>query len=274
MLQLLLKMKVLFLCAGYGTRLENDLRVTGQYPEFIGRPKALLPIREEKALLSFWMDAINNLENITEVIIVSNDKFTEQFYKSRRWYAPTPDFKLTIVNDGSTSNETRLGAVADIKFGLKDHKEEDVLVIAGDTLFKEDFCLKKFIQRFEELKKNNSPLALIAESPCPEDEVHKHGIIEVADEGRVTKFLEKPQHSETTSRSQSPCFYLFDTGSLTILDQFLESTKNLSIDKRDATGHFLAFLIPKAAVFAFKTKGRFDVGNLASYQECVENYVI
>ena len=83
-------MKVLFLCAGYGTRLERDLQDSGEFPECLGRPKALLPIGE-KALISYWFEALDNLQAadndlIDEIIIVTNDKFNEQFYKSRKWY--------------------------------------------------------------------------------------------------------------------------------------------------------------------------------------------
>ena len=81
------KMKVLFLCAGYGTRLERDLQSSGEFSECLGRPKALLPIGE-KALISYWFEALDNLEAadmVDEIIIVTNDKFNEQFYKSRKW---------------------------------------------------------------------------------------------------------------------------------------------------------------------------------------------
>ena len=83
-------MKVLFLCAGYGTRLERDLQNSGEFPKCLGRPKALLPIGE-KALISYWFEALDNLQAadndlIDEIIIVTNDKFNEQFYKSRKWY--------------------------------------------------------------------------------------------------------------------------------------------------------------------------------------------
>ena len=81
-------MKVIFLCAGYGTRLERDLRNSGEFPECLGRPKALLPIGD-KALISFWFEALDNLKEsdvIKEVVIVTNEKFLEQFHKSRKWY--------------------------------------------------------------------------------------------------------------------------------------------------------------------------------------------
>ena len=80
-------MKVLFLCAGYGTRLERDLQSSGEFSECIGRPKALLPIGE-KALISYWFESLDNLEAadvVDEIIIVTNDKFNEQFYKSQKW---------------------------------------------------------------------------------------------------------------------------------------------------------------------------------------------
>lgn len=272
-------MKVLFLCAGFGTRLEKDLEASGEFPELRGRSKALLPINE-KALISFWFDSIKDIEQIgREVAIVTNDKFTEEFYKSRRWYAEGWDSNFIsgfpIINNGVCSNETRMGAVADIKTGIDQGKMvgQDVLVIAGDTLFMDDFQLEDFLKRFNDLKAKHQgqPLALIVECPCPEEEVHKHGIIEVGEDGLVTSFLEKPKASDTKSRSQSPCFYAFSPEVQGILEEFLEANKDAPLEKKDATGNFLAFLIPKAKVYAFKTKGRFDVGNLASYKFCIEN---
>ena len=266
-------MRVLFLCAGYGTRLENDLKESGEFQELIGRPKALLPIKE-KALISYWFDS---LEDSYEVFIVTNDKYQEQFYKSRKWYAPNFGSEIKIFNNGSCSNETRLGAVADINFGLDKagNSLDDLLIIAGDTLFGKDFNLPNFISKFKELKEQNSgagPVALITECPCPDEEVHKHGIIEVGANGRVTSFLEKPALSETNSRSQSPCFYLLNRACQQLVKEFLEETKDLPLAKRDATGNFLAYIVPRAAVYAYKTGERYDVGNLTSYKYCIENH--
>ncbi len=269
-------MKVVFLCAGYGTRLERDLVGNEEFKHLIGRPKALLPIAE-KALIGYWFDDLQPLrEKITEVIIVSNDKFMEQFHKSKRWYLGDRNedqlgFKLTILNDGSTSNETRLGAVADIQFAVREAGiNEDLLVVAGDTLFKNDFDLYKFIAEYEAKKESSSvsPMALITGSPCPEDQVSKHGIIEVGLDCKVTSFLEKPDPKTTASRTQSPCFYLLDPASLKLLDDFLDTTKNEPMVKRDATGNFLAYLVEHGNVFAFQTEGRYDVGNLQSYIDC------
>ena len=272
-------MRVILLCAGYGTRLEKDLQESNviELKSLRGRPKGLLPIND-KALLSFWFEEFNGIPDINEVILVTNDKFLEQFAKSRKWYAANYDqAKIKIVSDGSSSNESRLGAVADIKFGL-DHTgptDDDVLVIAGDTLFQKDFKLCQFIANFQELKNQNGDdegLALITECPCPENEVEKHGIIEVEPHSRrVTSFMEKPKISETQSRSQSPCFYLLDGKCQEFIVDFLEETSTLPLEKKDAPGNFLAYLIPKSKVFAYQTSGRFDVGNLHSYQLCIES---
>ncbi len=272
-------MKVIFLCAGYGTRLEQDLKESGEFTECIGRPKALLPIGD-RALISFWFDQLNEIAaKVKEIVIVTNDKFYEQFCKSKKWYTEkcSLDLKmLKIVNNGSTSNDNRLGAVADIKFALEQLEQNDdpALVIAGDTLFKKDFSLLKFVDQFERNVKNlpQANVSQIIECTCPEGEVHKHGIIEVDEKSRkVTSFLEKPNPQDTKSRSQCPCFYLIDHKCQNLISQFLDETKNLPLAARDATGNFLAFLIPKAEVFAFQTEGRYDVGNLKSYKDCLQD---
>ena len=129
------------------------------------------------------------------------------------------------------------------------------------------------IRTFYDLKeKTSEPLSLIVECPCPEEDVSKHGIIEMDENGKVTSFLEKPEPNQTKSRSQSPCFYIFDGQCQEILNNFLEESKDLPLSKRDATGNFLAYLIPKACVYAFKTNGRYDVGNLESYKYCLNGF--
>ena len=81
-------MRVILLCAGYGTRLEKDLQESNviELKSLRGRPKGLLPIND-KALLSFWFEEFNGIPDINEVILVTNDKFLEQFAKSRKWCA-------------------------------------------------------------------------------------------------------------------------------------------------------------------------------------------
>ena len=73
---------------------------------------------------------------------------------------------------------------------------------------------------------------MIVACPCPEENVFTHGIIEIDSEGKVTSFLEKPKPTETSSRLQSPCFYILDTKCQGILDEFLEASKDLPLEKK------------------------------------------
>ena len=81
-------------------------------------------------------------------------------------------------------------------------------------------------------KKTTEPVALIVACPCPEENVSKHGIIEVDSTGKVTSFLEKPKPTETSSRLQSPCFYILDAKCQGILDEFVEVSKDLPLEKK------------------------------------------
>jgi ADP-glucose pyrophosphorylase len=81
-------------------------------------------------------------------------------------------------------------------------------------------------------KTTDDPVALIVACPCSEENVSKHGIIELDSDGKVTSFLEKPKPTETSSRLQSPCFYILDAKCQGILDEFLEASKDLPLEKK------------------------------------------
>ena len=123
-------MKCIILAAGYATRL---------YPLTENFPKPLLPV-QGKAILDWLIEDMDRSGAIEEYVVVSNHKFAHHF---QAWAAGKAQ-KVTIVDDGTQSNETRLGAVRDIQFALDTlHIQEDILVMAGDNLL--DFSLTKFI---------------------------------------------------------------------------------------------------------------------------------
>ena len=111
------------------------------------------------------------------------------------------------------ANEDRLGSVVDLQHGINLVKAEDevfdekpILIVSSDTIFSRDFSLEHYLAKFERLKRT-----IIVAAPCPKEEVHKHGIIEVDGDNPdlpVLSFLEKPSIEETESRIQSPCCYL------------------------------------------------------------------
>ena len=122
-------MKCMILAAGYATRL---------YPLTENFPKPLLTVGD-KTILDWLIDDIDTLGMVDEYVVISNHKFAHHF---NDWAAKKIQ-KITVVDDGTSTNETRLGAVKDIQFAIDALNIDDMLVIAGDNLL--DFSLTKFI---------------------------------------------------------------------------------------------------------------------------------
>lgn len=260
-------MKAVILAAGYGTRLERDLRSddSGQFSHLLGVPKALLPIGPHNdALISHWVAALTQVAEISEIIVLTNVSNHSRF---KEWAKEFPEVKL--VCDGSTSNETRLGAVACMNLGaLAESSPDDTIMIGGDTLFYDGFSLGEVLGEYHKFKSNDPGANMVLYVTCTDEEVHKYGILETDETSRVIGFLEKPQPTETESRKECPCFYIFNKDSLPLLGQFLEEKKDGPMKARDATGNFVAYLSQKKPVYATEISGRFDVGGLDSYHVC------
>ena len=141
--------QVVILAAGYGTRLSSDLEKTPgeKWRRLTGVPKPLLPLGGVP-LISRWLDLLSSeVERITNICVVTNDKFYTQFvsWKERLEDSPVKE-KVIIYNDFSTSNESRVGAVRDLELAVRvEETDQSVLVIAGDTLFSQHFRLASFI---------------------------------------------------------------------------------------------------------------------------------
>uniref|UniRef100_A0A0K2TAP0 Nucleotidyl transferase domain-containing protein n=1 Tax=Lepeophtheirus salmonis TaxID=72036 RepID=A0A0K2TAP0_LEPSM len=265
------KIKVIILAAGYGTRLEKDIDSTLDEElrsRLSGIPKPLLPIGG-KSLINRWLTILENLENTFDPLInvVVNQKY---FHLYEEWSNDVNSrdrstLKVNLINDGSTNNDNRQGAIKAISLGIQYRLEcSNFLVIAGDTLYLDDFKIDNIVHFFK--KKCGTT---ILTCPVNEDDVSKRGIVEVDGKTkRVLSFIEKPLPHETKSRLQCPAFYLFNEDSVAFLEAFICETKYLPLVVRDAPGHFLSYLIPRSPVFGYSIKGRFDVGGLESYLEC------
>ncbi|KAK2168647.1 hypothetical protein LSH36_15g09073 [Paralvinella palmiformis] len=239
-------MKAIVLCAGFGTRLEKDLQndSSGQYKHLIGVPKPLLPIGNEP-LITHWARTTRDVPDVDTVYVVTNAANNDKFVT---WSKCWP--KVKVVSDGADNNETRSGAVACIQLAVSDFSnEDDVLIIAGDTLFYDDFHLPSYINKFNDFKLKDPDANMLLYVTCLDEEVHKYGILETDMKGRVMGFLEKPQPEETTSRKE---------------DQPLK--------ERDATGMFIAYLYKRWPVYAVEISGRFDVGGLETYLKCCDYF--
>lgn len=232
-------MKAILLCAGYATRLK---------PLTDTQPKSLLPLADQP-MVNFLVDKILKINSIDEIFVVSNDKFFNHFKEwQKKFY---PDKPITILNDGSTTNENRLGAIKDIAFVLKEKKiKDDCMVLAADNYF--DFELSDFLTA----AKKNVPNVTVAVYDVKDLELAKqYGLVSHDSRFRVTDFFEKPAQPKTTLASTG--VYFFPKQNLSLIDQYLENNQS-----PDAPGNYIAWLVKAAQVFAFPFQGRwYDIGD-------------
>ena len=136
-------MKCLILAAGYATRL---------YPLTENFPKPLLKVGE-KSILDWLVDDLVDTTDIDEFVVISNHKFAQHFEDWKSNKQKTWPYEITVIDDGTSTNETRLGAVKDIQMAVeKLNLADDLLVMAGDNVL--NFSLSKFVEFAKE--KNTS----------------------------------------------------------------------------------------------------------------------
>ena len=239
-------MKCLILAAGYATRL---------YPLTENFPKPLLKVGE-KTILDWLIDDISTLGKVDGFVVISNHKFAPEFEK---WAADKPGVK--VLDDGTSTNETRLGAVKDIQFAIeKCGIDEDTLVIAGDNVL--DFSLCRFIEYA--LEKRTSCIMRYFEAD--EARLCKSGVVEVDHHDRVISMEEKP--AKPRARWCCPPFYYY-----TRSDTRLVRSGILAGCGTDAPGAYAAWLCAQVPVHAMLMPGRrYDIGNLESYRKVCETY--
>ncbi len=242
-------MKVVVLAAGYATRL---------YPLTENFPKPLLEVNG-KSILDYLIEDLDRNEDVNEHIIISNAKFARIF---EEWAEKSNYTKpVTVVNDGTTSNETRLGAVRDILFAIeKCNINEDIFVLAGDNLV--DFSLNEFIS-FAKEKDGGSVVVNYEESI---EELRRCGVMVPDENMRVVSMEEKPR--EPKSNWCVGPFYYYRKEDLKWVKQGIEDGCAV-----DAPGSFVCYLCEKIPVYAWEMPGtRFDIGGFDSYEEVKRTY--
>lgn len=240
-------MKCLILAAGYATRL---------YPLTENFPKPLLEVGG-KTILDWLVDDIDTAGLVDEYVVISNHKFAGHF---DQWAAAKP-MKVVVVDDGTSSNETRLGAVKDIQFAIdKLGLDDDMLVIAGDNVL--DFSLTQFVRYARE--KNGSCIMRYYEPE--EKKLVKCGVVEINDADRILSMEEKPVRPK--SHWCCPPFYYYTRDDARLVAEGIASGCGT-----DAPGSYIAWLCTQTPVHAMEMPGkRFDVGNLESYNRIKEEY--
>ena len=232
-------MKCVILAAGYATRL---------YPLTENFPKPLLEVAG-KPILDWLIEDMAQTGKVDKYIIISNHKFAHIF---EEW----SNGRYTVIDDGTTSNDNRLGAVKDIQFAIETlGLDDDLLVMAGDNLL--DFSLAGFIQYAQ--AKNATCVMRYYEAE--EARLHKTGVAEVAEDDRLIAMEEKP--TQPKSHWCVPAFYYYTKEDSRLIQKGIESGCGT-----DAPGCFIAWLCGQTNVYAWEMPGRrYDIGNLQSYEE-------
>ena len=240
-------MKCLILAAGYATRL---------YPLTENYPKPLLKVGD-KTILDWLVDDIDTAGKVDEYVVISNHKFAHHFDE----WAKNKAQKITVVDDGTSSNETRLGAVRDIQFAIDTLSlDDDMLVIAGDNVL--DFSLTRFIDYAE--KKNTSCIMRYFEAT--EKKLQKCGVVSIDENDLITDMEEKPECPK--SNWCCPPFYYYTKKDAKLVKTGIESGCGI-----DAPGSYIAWLCTQTKVHAMEMPGkRYDIGNLESYSKVQEEY--
>ena len=239
-------MKALLLAAGYGTRL---------YPLTKNVPKPLLPIAG-KPLVQHQIDKIETIKEISQVVVVTNHRFASHFQEWADSYAGR--LTITITDDGSTTDENKLGPIGDIEFGIKQTGiNEDILIIAGDNLF--GFSLYDFIQFFYDKK---SPILALIDLKDKSKLANKFGVAEVNGKNRVISFEEKPLKPKSTLAATA-C-YVVRKKDLPVIKMMVANSKAPA--KLNA-GNLIIELMKQSPVYGFTfSEHWFDIGSQEEYK--------
>ena len=258
-------MKCLILAAGYATRL---------YPLTENFPKPLLKVGE-KTILDWLIDDIDTAGLVDQYVVISNHKFAPVF---EQWAAcrneipgqagndvgrhARPDrASVTVLDDGTSSNETRLGAVRDIRFAVETlGLDGELLVIAGDNLL--DFSLTSFLRYAMEKQSSCTMRYYEADSK----RLRKSGVSEVGEGDVLLSLEEKPENPK--SNWCTPPFYFYKAEDVKRIKEAIADGCGT-----DAPGSLVAWMCGHAVLHSMEMPGhRFDIGNLESYETARNNY--
>jgi glucose-1-phosphate thymidylyltransferase len=239
--------KALIMAAGYGTRL---------YPITKDTPKPMLEVGD-RPMIDHIVDKLSVVDQLDELLVVTNDKFHEDFQE----WSQDRDFPwpVTVLNDGSTEDGEKRGAIGDIHFTAEEADvEDDLIVLAGDNLF--DFNLNDMVETFESVQDNVVGVLRFDD----EEKLSKYGIVAADDDGQIVDFQEKPE--EPPSNLVAMGMYLFPGEKLSLIEEYLESGGN-----PDEPGWYITWLVENDSAHAHAFEGNwFDIGDKDSLQQADE----
>lgn len=242
-------MKCILLCAGYATRL---------FPLTENFPKALLKVGG-RPLLDYILDEVNTIEEVDSIYLVTNNKYAGHFSD---WANEKSNVKpITVINDGTLTNDDRLGAIGDINYTIKQCGiDDDVLIIAGDNLF--TFKLNSFVDFY---KTKNSPCICVRE----EQDINllkRVGVCQVNEDMKLIGFEEKP--AEPKSKYAGYAEYIYPKNVIPMFEEYLNEGYS-----NDAPGNFIQYIYNKKPTYAYAFKGDcYDVGTHDALAEVNDIY--
>ena len=240
-------MKVLILAAGYATRL---------YPLTLTKPKPLLPVAG-KPMIEHVLDNLAPIGGLDRIFVVTNNKFAAQFQQWADHYrAAKAPLEFSIVNDGSTDDSNKLGAIGDLHLVVtRENIADDLIVVAGDNLFNQSlagfgrFCREK-----------DSPVLGVYDVGDLE-QIKKYNSITLDSEGRITFFEEKPKQPASTLTGIA--LYYYPSNALPYIKQYIREGNN-----PDQPGRLIQWLYPKVPVYTWKVPGLwYDIGSKETLEE-------
>lgn len=237
-------MKNIVIAAGYATRLGELTR---------NFPKPLLEIGSS-TILGRMLDDIDRIPDIDEHIIITNHRFAPVFedWAARQSYTKP----LTVIDDGTSTNETRLGAVCDLLFAMERLKiDDDMLVVAADNILMFSF------QEFVDFAKGKGTSCIMCHEQPSIERLQRTGVVVLDEDFRVLDMEEKPR--EPKSHWAVPPFYIYMKKDLPLVRHSVENGCG-----KDAPGNLAHYMVDNTVMHAWPmSAGRFDIGSLDSYEE-------
>jgi glucose-1-phosphate thymidylyltransferase len=229
-------MKALILAAGYATRL---------YPLTLETPKHMLEVGG-RPMVDWVLDRLEPLEKLDRIYLVTNGKFAPAF---ERWAGSGEGRSVTVIDDGTTSEDDRLGAIGDMGFVIdREQLDDDLLVIAGDNLF--TGSIEGFVA---EGRQRDSPVLAVYDVGDPEL-MSELNTIETDEDGRITYFEEKPERAKSTLAGIA--LYWYPRSVLPLIHTYLAEQDNY-----DQPGRLVEWLYRRTPVYAWELPGTwYDIG--------------
>jgi glucose-1-phosphate thymidylyltransferase len=240
-------MKVLILAAGYATRL---------YPLTLTQPKPLLPVAG-KPMIEYVLDNLAPIGGIDRVYVVTNAKFAGHFQTwSDAYRATKSKLDFTIVNDGSTDDSNKLGAIGDLHLVIdKENVDDDLIVVAGDNLFSQS------LEQFGAFCRSKNGPVLAVYDVGDIEQVKKYNSIELASDGRIVSFVEKAAQPKSTLTGIA--LYYYPRNVIPLIKQYIAEGNN-----PDQPGHLVQWLYPRMPVYTWRVPGLwYDIGSKETLEE-------